>query len=60
VNEVSPGENLAAKFKSLGDGRWELELQKPLAELPRGVLTVSIKDRQGNVSRVERTFTVGK
>jgi hypothetical protein len=26
--------------------------------LPKGKLTVSVKDKQGNVSRIERTFTV--
>lgn len=60
VDEMSPGENLAGRFQSLGDGRWELKLLKPVGELPRSVLTVSIKDRQGNVSRVVRTFSVGK
>ena len=29
-------------------------------EGPKGKLTVSVKDGQGNVSRIERTFSVGK
>ena len=37
---------------------WELVLRQPIAELPRGVLTVSIKDKGGNISRIERTFQV--
>src|SRR5207237_8604425 len=36
-------------------GVWELELASPLANLPRGQLTVSVRDRQGNESRIERT-----
>ena len=37
---------------------WELPLAAPLRNLPKGTLTVSIKDRQGNLSRIERTFSV--
>lgn len=58
VDGVSPGENLAAKFSSLPGNRWEWKLAKPITDLPRGTLTVSIRDRQGNVRRVERTFSV--
>ncbi|MFM8471260.1 MAG: hypothetical protein ACKODH_15085 [Limisphaerales bacterium] len=59
VNGAAPGENLAAKFKPLSQGVWELPLDKPLSALAKGRLTVSVKDAQGNVSRVERTFSVG-
>lgn len=52
------GENLARKFKALPDSRWELILTQPLTNLARGKVTISIKDRQGNVTRVERTFSV--
>jgi hypothetical protein len=55
---VEAGENLARKFRPLSPGVWELRLTKPLTELPKGKLTVSVKDRQGNVSRIERTFSV--
>ena len=55
---VPAGENLARKFKSLPDSRWELTLAQSLKELPRGKLTVSVKDRQGNVSLIERTFSI--
>jgi hypothetical protein len=60
VDGVKPGEDLAAKLKALGDGRWEMVLKRPIAALARGRLTVSVKDRQGNLSRVERTFSVAK
>ena len=52
------GKNLAAKFKPKTQGAWELELATPLARLPRGKLTVSVKDRQGNESKIERTFSI--
>jgi hypothetical protein len=37
---------------------WELRLAKPLTALERGQLAVSVRDRQGNLSRIERTFSV--
>jgi hypothetical protein len=33
-------------------------LKEPIAALEKGKLTVSVKDRQGNTSRIERTFSV--
>ena len=59
VNGAAPGENLAAKFKLTSQGVWELPLDRPLSALPQGRLTVSVKDQQGNVSRIERTFSIG-
>jgi hypothetical protein len=55
VNGTPAGENLAPKFTSLGGGVFELKLSTPLS-LSRGTLAVSVKDRQGNVARVERAF----
>jgi hypothetical protein len=56
VNGIPAGQNLAGQFQSIGAGIWELKLQSPLA-IARGVLRVSIKDRQGNLTRIERTFS---
>src|SRR5262249_30406856 len=47
IDGVKPGENLAAKFAALSGGRWELRLEKPIAALPQGRLSVSVRDRQG-------------
>jgi len=58
LDGVLPGQDLAAKFREVNQGIWELKLAKPITELPRGKLTVMVKDRQGNISRVERTFSV--
>ena len=55
---VAPGENLATKFKTRSQGVWELQLTAPPKELVKGKLTVAIKDRQGNESKIERTFLV--
>jgi hypothetical protein len=58
LDGVPAGENLARKFQPKGDGVWELRLAAPLARVARGKLTIAIKDRQGNTSRIERTFSV--
>jgi hypothetical protein len=55
---VEPGQDLAAKFRQTNQGVWELQLEKPIAGLAKGKVTVSVQDRQGNRSRVERTFSV--
>ena len=58
IDGVPAGLNLASKFKVKSDGVWELPLTTPIKELPRGKLLVSIKDRQGNTTRIDRTFSV--
>jgi hypothetical protein len=58
LDGVAAGQNLAPNFKGKTPGVWELALTKPLTELPNGKLTVSVKDRQGNLTRIERTFAV--
>ena len=57
LDGVAAGENLARKFQPKGDGVWELRLGAPLPPVARGKLTIAIKDRQGNTSRIERTFS---
>jgi hypothetical protein len=51
VDGLSSGENLAARFKRVNPGVWELRLAEAIAELPRGELTVAVRDRQGNLIR---------
>jgi len=60
INGSSPSENLAAKFTALDGNRWELKLREPITSLAQGKLTVSVKDRQGNLRRIERQFSVGR
>jgi hypothetical protein len=59
LDGIAAGENLVPRLQALPDGRWEMKLRTPLAQLPHGKLTVSVKDRQGNPTVVERTFAVG-
>jgi hypothetical protein len=54
------GKNLAAKFRPITQGVWELSLDQPVTELRRGTLTVSVRDRQGNLSQIDRVFWVSK
>ncbi len=55
---VPAGQNLAAKFKMKSQGVWELVLTTPLTRLERGRLVVSIRDKQGNQSRIDRSFSI--
>ncbi len=58
VDGVEAGTNLASKFQPKTQGVWELKLAKPITDLAKGKLTVSVKDRQGNLSKIERTFSI--
>jgi hypothetical protein len=58
VNGMPPGENLGTHFKATSQGVWELKLDTSLKTLSRGTLHVAVKDRQGNVTILERTFSV--
>jgi hypothetical protein len=60
VDGVAAGDDLAKKFRPVAQGVWEMKLARPIALLARGKIEVSVKDRQGNVARIERTFSVGK
>jgi len=60
IDGVKPGENLASRFKSASQGVWEYRLTQPINALERGVLTVAVRDRQGNWTRIVRTIMVGK
>jgi len=60
IDGMDVGENLASKFKQVNPGVWELRLAKAIDGLSRGKLTVAVRDRQGNRTGRERTFTVKK
>jgi hypothetical protein len=60
VDGVAAGEDLAKSFRPAAPGVWEMKLARAVTDLPKGTLTVTVRDRQGNVTRVERTFSVGK
>ena len=56
---VAAGQNLASKFQVRTQGVWQLTLPQPMTKLERGMLVISVRDRQGNQSRIERTISVG-
>ena len=58
IDGVAAGEDLASKFRPTSPGVWELKLSQPIARLAKSKIEVSVKDRQGNVTRIERTFSV--
>jgi len=58
VDGMPAGQNLASRFKPTTQGVLELKLAKPIANLPHGTVTVSVKDRQGNLTRIVRSFSV--
>ncbi|MBI3824033.1 MAG: hypothetical protein HY289_15300 [Planctomycetes bacterium] len=59
VAGLPSGKNLASKFRAKSQGVWELVLDAPITKMERGRIVVSVRDVQGNQSRIERTFTVG-
>ena len=59
IDGVKAGENLADRFKEKSRGVLELKLAQPIRDLKRGKLTVSVKDNQGNTTRIERVISVG-
>lgn len=60
INGHPPGTELAEHFQPTHAGVWEWRLGKPADQVADAKLTVSVKDQQGNWTRVERTFSVGK
>jgi hypothetical protein len=58
VDGVAAGKDLAARFKPLTPGVWELKLARPIDRLAQGSLEVSVRDRQGNLTRIDRVFSV--
>jgi hypothetical protein len=58
VGGTSAGRNLASHFKHLGNGVYEWKPDRPISAASRRTISVEVKDRQGNVSRLERSFSV--
>ena len=56
VDDVPAGQNLARRFRPTTEGVWELRFKEPV-RVRNGSLMVSVKDRQGNETRIERTFS---
>jgi hypothetical protein len=59
IDGAAAGENLAARFKPAAQGVLEWKLADRITSLPATRFTVSVADKQGNIHRVERQFSVG-
>jgi hypothetical protein len=52
------GENLANLFEAGRAGAWRLALDAPIDNLAEGVIKVQVRDRAGNLTRLDRVFSV--
>lgn len=58
VNGKAPGTELAADFVETGDHIWTLAVAPPIDRLAGSLITVTVKDNAGNISVVNRSFSV--
>lgn len=60
VDDTKAGENLAGRFQPATQGVWVLQFKEPIKNLPRGQISIRVKDRQGNTTSLTRTFSVSR
>jgi hypothetical protein len=60
IDGVAAGTNLAPHFERTATGVWEWKLDQPLGDHTIGSLAVAVQDKQGNVTRIQRSFSVGE
>ena len=58
VNNLPADTNLAGQVHARGEGVYELKLTEPLQKTGEYELVVSVKDRQGNLRAIRRTFQI--
>jgi hypothetical protein len=58
VNGRLAGAELADLLRASGQGIWTIALDPPVTNLADGTVTVTVRDRQRNLSKVERSFSV--
>jgi hypothetical protein len=58
INDHPANSELAKSFTQTNAGIYTLLLKNPLEEMHEGVITVEVKDKQGNTQRSVRTFTI--
>jgi hypothetical protein len=58
IDGIAAGKELAAHFQRSTDDVWQWKLAKPLPPLRKAVLSVSVKDKSGNITLIQRTFSV--
>ena len=55
IDGMRPGTNLASRFRTASSGVWEWRLPQATRVLSTTSFEVSVRDRQGNTSRIVRT-----
>ena len=58
LNGKQAGSELASSFVQTGDHIWTMYLSPAITDLRRGEITVSIKDKQGNITKIVRSFSI--
>ncbi len=56
IDGLKPNQNLARQLKAAGQNIWQLKLDHPLTPPKDASLTITVKDRAGNITRIEKTF----
>jgi hypothetical protein len=60
IDGLAAGTNLASRFAEKSQGVLELRLTQPIDRLAAGKIEVSVRDHQGNVTRIQRSFSIGR
>jgi hypothetical protein len=58
INGVSAGNDLGGKFRARSPGVWEIKMARPMTGSTNGQIVVSVRDRQGNLTSIDRRFSV--
>jgi hypothetical protein len=58
IDGAEPGREMATHFRETSPGVWEMRLKEPIRSLKQGKLAVQVADRERNVTRIERSFSV--
>jgi hypothetical protein len=59
IAAVDAGEDLAPRFEKTHTGVWQWKLKRPMSDLQDATLTVTVRDRQGNTTKLRRSFSIG-
>ncbi len=58
INGRAAGAELSDLAQAVGDGIYEIALSSPITQIDEAHLFVEVKDKQGNVTRVNVKFSV--
>ena len=58
INGHPAGTELAPAFVESSPGVWTLQVTPPITNLPNANLAISVRDNAGNITRIDRSFSV--